>query len=161
METQIKVSHQQVPVKSSYETFRKNLEKIVNKLDPELARDMLKAPETLKEYLVGLGGVTGLIIFGTQSHGDLLRIVGKPRKAIQYVIGNPLIAIQMTVHDIRAALYAPLRMIVYEDNNGQVVVEYDQPSTLFGQFGNDDIMKVAVDLDIKMLNAINMADQYQ
>jgi uncharacterized protein (DUF302 family) len=161
METQIKVSHQQVPVKSSYETFRKNLEKIVNKLDPEYARDILKAPETLKEYLAGLGGVTGLIIFGTQSHGDLLRIFGKPRKAVQYVIGNPLVAIQMTVHDIRAALYAPLRMLVYEDNSGQVVVEYDQPSTLFGQFGNDDILKVAVDLDIKMLNAIKMADQYQ
>ena len=67
----------------------------------------------------------------------------------------------MTVHDIRAALYAPLRMIIYEDYNGQVLVEYDQPSTLFGQFGNDDILKVAVDLDIKMLNAINIADQYQ
>jgi uncharacterized protein (DUF302 family) len=161
METQIKVSHQQVPLKSSYEAFRTNLEKIVNKLDTEYARDVLKAPETLKEYLAGLGGVTGLIIFGTQSHGDLLRICGKPRKAIQYVIGNPLVAIQMTVHDIRAALYAPLRMIIYEDNNGQVLVEYDQPSTLFGQFGNDEVLKVALDLDVKMLNAINMADLYQ
>ena len=55
METQIKVSHQQVPLKSSYEAFRTNLEKIVNKLDPEYARDVLKAPETLKEYLAGLG----------------------------------------------------------------------------------------------------------
>jgi uncharacterized protein (DUF302 family) len=161
METQIKVSHQQVPLKSTYETFCKNLEKIVNKLDPDYARYVLKAPESLKEYLTGLGGITGLIIFGTQAHGDLLNIYGKPVKAIQYVIGNPLIAIQMTVHDIRAALYAPLRMIVYEDNKGHAMVEYDLPSTLFGQFGNDDVLKVAVGLDIKMVNAINMIDQYQ
>ncbi|MDB5141857.1 MAG: hypothetical protein JWQ66_570 [Mucilaginibacter sp.] len=159
METLIKVNHLQVPLKSSYDAFRKNLEKIVNKLDQEYARDVLKAPESLKEYLAGLGGITGLIIFGTQSHGDLLNIYGKPRKAIQYIIGNPLVAIQMTVHDIRAALYAPLRMIVYEDSNGQVMAEYDQPSTLFGQFGNDDILKVALDLDAKMLNLISMADR--
>ena len=64
--------------------FRKNLEKTVNKLDPEYAREVLKAPETLKEYLAGLEGVTGLVNYGTQSHGDLLRILFLTEK------GNPV-----------------------------------------------------------------------
>ena len=76
------------------------------------------------------------MLFEIQQHGKLLGIVGAARKAKQYVLGNPLIAIQMTRHDIRASLYAPLRMIVYEIEGHAVRAEYDLPSSLFGQFGN-------------------------
>jgi uncharacterized protein (DUF302 family) len=81
-----------------------------------------------------------------------LNLKGKPCKAKQYVIGNPLVAIQMTIHIIRAALYAPLRIVVYEDEH------YDLPSSLFGQFDNDAILQVAKGLDEKLLNAITLAD---
>jgi len=36
-------------------------------------------------------------------HGALLRIAGQKRKAIQYIVGNPLFALQRTQHDIRAS----------------------------------------------------------
>ena len=52
-------------------------------------------------------GSSGLMLFWTSNHGHLLRLVSQTKAAIQYVVGNPLIAIQMTQHDIRAALYAP------------------------------------------------------
>ena len=45
----------------------------------------------------------------------------------------------MTQHDIRASLYAPLRVLIYENEEGKTCVEYDRPSSLFGQFGNDRI----------------------
>jgi uncharacterized protein (DUF302 family) len=80
----------------------------------------------------------------------LLRIVGQKRKAVQYVVGNPLIAVQMTQHDVRASLYAPLRVLIYEDNDGKTCLEYDRPSSLFGQFGNERIAPVAASLDRKL-----------
>ena len=65
-------------------------------------------------------------------------------------MGNPLIALQMTQHDIRASLYAPLRVLIYEDESGKTWLGYDKPSSLFGQFGNDRIIPIAVTLDRKL-----------
>ena len=42
----------------------------------------------------------------------------------------PLFALQMTQHDIRASLYAPLRVLIYENEEGKTCVEYDRPSSL-------------------------------
>lgn len=155
----ITVSHQRILLNSTYELFTGNLESLVKRLHPEYANGALMAPQDVQSYLESLQGDTGLILFNIQNHGDLLNLYGKPRKAKQYVIGNPLIAIQMTVQDIRTALYAPLRMIVYESEDHIVFAEYDLPSTLFGQFSNINVLEVAKGLDIKLLNVINLADQ--
>ena len=97
-----------------------------------------------------MAGPSGFMLFGTQNHGALLRLAGQKKKAVQYVVGNPLFALQMTQHDIRASLYAPLRVLVYEDGQGKTCVEYDRPSSLFGQFGNDRIAPTAAMLDNKL-----------
>jgi uncharacterized protein (DUF302 family) len=88
-----------------------------------------------------------------------LRLAGQKRKAIQYLVGNPLFAIQMTQHDIRAGLYAPLRVLIYGDEQGKTCVEYDQPSSLFGQFGNAKVTEVATMLDRKLEQLVARAVQ--
>jgi uncharacterized protein (DUF302 family) len=80
------------------------------------------------------------------------------RKARQYVIGNPLIAVTMTRQDIRAGLYAPLRILVYEAEDRSTRVEYDLPSSLFGQFNDPEVTVIAQSLDKKLANAIKKAD---
>jgi hypothetical protein len=40
--------------------------------------------------------------------------------------------------------------MLYEDGEGQTCVEYDRPSSLFGQFGNDRISPTAAMLDRKL-----------
>ena len=97
-----------------------------------------------------MAGSSGFMLFFTSDHGSLLRIAGQKRKAVQYVVGNPLFAVQMTQHDIRASLYAPLRVLLYENEHGKTCVEYDRPSSLFGQFGNAKITDVATMLDRKL-----------
>jgi uncharacterized protein (DUF302 family) len=79
------------------------------------------------------------------------------RKAVQYVVGNPLFALQMTQHDIRAGLYAPLRVLLYEDEWGKTWLEYDKPSSLFGQFNDDRIASVAGLLDRKLEDLVRTA----
>src|ERR1700751_894813 len=64
-------------------------------------------------------GPGGFMLFRTSDHGALLRLAGQKKKAVQYLLGNPLFAIQMTQHDIRAGLYAPLRVLLYEDERGK------------------------------------------
>src|SRR5215467_4727888 len=105
-------------------------------------------------------GPSGFMLFGTNNHGALLRLVGQTKKAVQYLFGNPLFAIQMTQHDIRAGLYAPLRLLVYEDEGGKTCVEYDRPSSLFGQFGNASVTDVATMLDGKLEQLVAEAIRY-
>ena len=63
----------------------------------------------------------------------------------------------MTQHDIRAGLYAPLRVLLYENEDGKPCVEYDKPSSLFGQFGDDRISPTAAMLDQKLEALVSAA----
>src|SRR5262249_3842379 len=108
------------------------------------------APEAVRARLEGMAGSSGFMLFRISDHGALLRLVGQTKQAVQYLLGNPLFAIQMTQHDMRAGLYAPLRVLVYEDEGGKTCVEYDRPSTLFGQFGHGKVTEVAAMLDRKL-----------
>ena len=87
----------------------------------------------------------------------MLAIAGKPRNALQYEIGNPVTASLMTRHQISAALYAPIRVVLYEDDAGHGVFEYDQPSTTFGQFGDERVTTVARGLDAALARALRAA----
>ena len=72
-------------------------------------------PEAVRARIEGMAGPSGFMLFRTSDHGALLRLVGQQRKAVQYLVGNPLFAVEMTRHAIEAALYAPLRVLIYED----------------------------------------------
>jgi len=94
--------------------------------------------------------VRKLSIFNSGDHGGLLQITGQPRKAVQYEIGNPLTATRMTQRQLPASLYAPLRIVLYENEAGRAVFEYDRPSSLFGQFGDERVTAVARELDASL-----------
>ncbi len=112
----------------------------------------------MRERIEKAAGAEGLMLFSIRDHGRLLGLAGAPGKARQYLIGNPLIAVTMTCHDIRAALYAPLRILVYEAKNRSTRVEYDLPSSLFGQFDDPGVTAVARSLDMKLANLIKKAE---
>jgi hypothetical protein len=88
-----------------------------------------------------------LSIFGERDHGALLQIVGGRRNALQYDIGNPLSASKMTRYQLPAALYAPLRVVLFENEQGRGVFEYDKPSSFFGQYGDERVTEVGLYLD--------------
>jgi uncharacterized protein (DUF302 family) len=158
MENKTIIQHQSVPVVSSFGDFTYNLEKILGLYTPGILNDLETDPASVVGFLENLGGDHELILFNIIEHGELLRLQGKKAKVKQYLLGNPMIAVKMTQHDLRAGLYAPLRILVYEDQNKTTVVEYDVPSSQFGQFGNDQITAIAQTLDRKLLKLINQAD---
>jgi uncharacterized protein (DUF302 family) len=88
-----------------------------------------------------------LSIFLIRDHGALLQVAGRARNARQYDIGNPITASLMTRHQLAAAQYAPIRVVLYENEAGHAVFEYDQPSSVFGQFDDEQVSVVARGLD--------------
>lgn len=88
-------------------------------------------------------GASGFTLFSKANHGLLLSLVGKTSRAIQYTIGNPLLAVQMTSHMPEVALYAPLRLVVYEDEEGRAFVAYDGFVSQLAQYQSEAITSVA------------------
>jgi uncharacterized protein (DUF302 family) len=158
--TILSVTHVKYSPNLSFEHFMANFEGQCGLHDVKAYQNLLADPEkkSSAEKVIGAqAGPSGFMIFATYDHGALLNIKGAPQKAKQYVVGNPLIAARMTEHDIRAALYAPLRILVYEDTDSKLHVEYDLPSTLFGQFHNPQVDAVAKELDEKLASVLQAA----
>jgi uncharacterized protein (DUF302 family) len=149
----ISINHVVRSFQTTYQTFISRFESQLGRHDISAYRNLLADPERSKDVEAVLQrqeGASGLMLFSFYDHGALLSIKGSGRKARQYIVGNPLYAARMTQHDIRAALYAPLRVLIYADDSGGTHVEYDLPSTLFGQFENDKVNEVAAELDRKL-----------
>src|SRR2546423_11585288 len=88
-------------------------------------------------------GTSCFTILSKIEPGALLRLSGKPTRATQYAIGNPLLAIQMIEHAPEAALYAPLRLVVYENRAGKAVVAYEGFTSQLAQYPNPEIAPIA------------------
>src|SRR5213594_1907769 len=159
MERSIEVRHVSLEINADFESFTQTLEQSLGRFDYSLYRDLETDPRSVEERLKVSAGEEGLMLFNVQEHGKLLNIFGSPRKAKQYVLGNPLIAATMTRRDIRAGLYAPLRVLVYEADDQSTRIEFDQPSSLFGQFNNPEVTTVARSLDTKLENLIKKAER--
>jgi uncharacterized protein (DUF302 family) len=146
------VEHVRLESSKSFEEVSRAFERQLGAFNPEVRKAATEGGDTeaAKAKIAAMAGSSGFMLFSTQDHGALLRLAGQKRKAIQYLIGNPLFALQMTQHDIRASLYAPLRVLLYENEQVKTCVEYDKPSSLFGRFGNADVAAVASMLDRKL-----------
>ena len=146
------VDHVHLATDKPFEDVAQAFERQLGRFDPDVYKSLAAGgnAEGAKAKIEAMEGPSGFMLFATHNHGALLRLAGQKQKAVQYVVGNPLFALQMTQHDIRASLYAPLRVLIYENEEGKTCVEHDRPSSLFGQFGNAEITAVAVMLDGKL-----------
>jgi uncharacterized protein (DUF302 family) len=151
-ESRFMVDHVRLETNKPFEDVAKAFERQLGRFDPDVAKPLIAGGdiEQARAKIEAMAGPSGFMLFGTSDHGALLRLVGQRQKAVQYVVGNSLFALQMTQHDIRASLYAPLRVLLYEDERGRTCLEYDKPSSLFGQFQNDRISPTATMLDTKL-----------
>jgi hypothetical protein len=153
----IEVQHVSIVSSKSFTETKAALEKLVPELDQGVMvllrygesdrarRELDKGPELAR--------------FLSRDHGGLLQIAGQRRKALQYEIGNPLTASRMTRHRLEAALYAPVRVLLYEDDAGRAILEYDSPASLFGQFGDKRVAAVARELDSALERVLLQASQ--
>lgn len=68
-----------------------------------------------------------------------------------------LAAVSLTRYNPAVLLYTPLRVVLYENDDGGSRFEYDLPSSMFAQFGDDRIMKVGRELDDALLRELAAA----
>jgi uncharacterized protein (DUF302 family) len=130
-------------VVASYQPF----EKVSDALEARLGAaenwgamgERLLAESASEEHL----GTSGLSLFSRVEHSHLLSLLGKTTRATQYTIGNPLLALQMTRYMPEAALYAPLKLVVYEDEQGNTFLAYDSFVSQLAQYQREEITRMA------------------
>ena len=128
-ERAVQIEHVTIRSNKPFATVKANLERLVPKLDEGIFQ--LVADGDIERLKQKLEQGPELAIFLFRDHGGLLKIIGHSSKAVQYDIGNPLTASKMTRHQLAAGLYAPLRVILYEDKTGS----WHHRGLLFGRFG--------------------------
>jgi uncharacterized protein (DUF302 family) len=151
----IAVEHVKISSQRSFAQVRQRLEDTLPKLDASIA-EVLRSGDQKRATEYDQNGPK-LSIFEQRDHGSLLQTFGGRRNALQYEIGNPVTASKMTRYQLSAALYAPLRIVLFEDDQGKGVFEYDKPSSFFGQYGDARVTEVGRYLDVALDGALRKA----
>jgi uncharacterized protein (DUF302 family) len=145
---EISIEHVVVGSDRSFEQVVQTLEaQLGPKRDPDRLLQDLKTTnpgwEQVRHNLEQPFGPSGLELMDKFDLGFLITLKGEPTRAVQYVIGNPLLAIEMAEHAPEVALYAPFRLAVYEDRAGKTFVAYDRFASQLAQYANPEIARVA------------------
>jgi len=141
----LRVEHITILSDKTFDAVRAALESLVPVLDTDLIPELTSGDRAAIEAREKSG--PSLYRFLERDHGAILAIAGRRRNAIQYEIGNPITASKMTRHSLGASLYAPLRITLFELDDESCAFEYDLPSSLFGQFGDERVRDVGLHLD--------------
>ena len=100
----------------------------------------------------------GLMLFMILDHGAVVRKESgrDAPKILRFVVGNPLIMMQMAKLVPDAGSYAPVTILVDERADG-VHLSYDRMASLLVPYGNSAALQVAKDLDNKVEKLLHHA----
>lgn len=141
-----------------FDEFRAAFEKAAPPFDPAPVQQIIERGGDWDDVLAAaaINAPNGLMVYATIDALPLLCLAGHTTNAVEYLLGNHTIAETMFRHDSRTLLYAPLRVLVYADAEGNAIFSMDQPSAAFGSLGIAEVTKVGEDLDRKVANLLRI-----
>jgi hypothetical protein len=154
----------------SFEEVLLNLRKVVGRtIIPQgntQKADSAPTREQFEHVIQSQVGESDFTLFFEINYGQWLPLFGLERKAVRWILGNPLIAITMIQHDITASLFAPVELLLVENESGDgSTVIYDVPSSLMVIEPNPALLAAARALDRKLealvsyVTGVTMNDQ--
>jgi hypothetical protein len=142
----------------AFAEFRAAFENAAPPFDPESVRRIVAAGGSWDDVLAAAAAnaPNDLMVYAVIDADELLALAGHRTHAVEYLLGNHTIAETMFRHDPRALLYAPLRLLVYSDPDGNAVFSMDRPSSAFGSLGIAEVTEVGLSLDRKVANLLRV-----
>ena len=151
------VEHMNIYIKNDFDSFTFRLESALGILTPSTLYASGASPASMVPHLDSTSDEDNLKVFNILLQNDLTKKANR-KKMKQYQVGNPKIMHRMIENNPAAGLYIPIHLLVYEQFNGKVIVEYDLPSSSFGQFNNSEIHSDSIILENKLSELIHFAD---
>ena len=106
--------------------------------------------ESYEREVASHAGPSGFMLFSLIDHGSWLEKAGTGRKVLRVLLGNPLIAITMLRHDATAGLFAPVELLITDEEDGTSALSYVVPSSLMVVEPNEPLRTAALNLDAKL-----------
>jgi uncharacterized protein (DUF302 family) len=106
--------------------------------------------ESYEREVKSHAGPSGFMVFALIDHGSWLEKAGIDRKVLRVLLGNPLIAITMLRHDVTAGLFAPVELLITDEEDGTSALSYVVPSSLMVVEPNEPLRTAALNLDAKL-----------
>jgi uncharacterized protein (DUF302 family) len=94
-------------------------------------------------------GPSGFMVFAKIEHSTWISRYGINRRVLRIILGNPLFAITMMREDISAGLFAPVEVLLVENESGSTLY-FVRPSTLMVTVDNPPLQAAAIELDRKL-----------
>lgn len=142
------IKREDITIGLSYEALTTAFEQEMGRFDSAIAQSLVqkKAPwKQVEEVMNKMAGLHGLMIFFKADQGKITSLHNETKKCALYIVGNPLIADQILSNDIRASLYVPFRVCIYDSgNHDSAIIGFDRPSSFLAtlnkpalnEFGN-------------------------
>jgi uncharacterized protein (DUF302 family) len=122
-----------------------------------LASHSIDADELTRRISERLGS-SGFMILMKIEHDLVMGDLGRTHRSVQFAIGNPLIAKDVSDAAPKVALYTPLRIAVLENgDDGSTTILFDSAESLMGSFGSDAARKIGASLDQKLVKLVEEA----
>jgi Domain of unknown function DUF302 len=129
-------------------------ERELPRLEPALLVRLVErhaAWEDVAQEIGALAGPHGLTIIAQANQGPVVSLAGKAIRSSLYLIGNPVIAAGILAIDVRASLYVPLRIALYDDGGGAgASIAFDRPSSALASLGRPELAPFGTLLDQKL-----------
>ena len=74
---------------------------------------------------------------------------------------NPKFAVRMLAASVAAGIEAPIRIYLYENDDGTANITYKKPTDVFKPYGNEELDQMARELDLIFSNIVRDALQPQ
>lgn len=133
--------------------------------DPETATRLIQRQASWSEVerqVDRAAGQTGLMILAHVNQGVLLSLSGTIKQCSLYLVGNPVIADRILNIDIRACLYVPFRVCLYDDGDANGArIAYDRPSSFLGALDRPELLAIGTLLDRKIDEVVAAIQQHQ
>lgn len=156
-ETTFSVTRRKFSIKMPFEEVVAAIEAqapvVLHKLDALVCSDI--SSEDLRKKIENLLGPSGFVIFMKIEHEDIMSRFGRTYRSVQYAIGNPLIAKEVSDDTPDVCLYTPFRLAVLEDKNKSTThVLFDSPESLMGSFGSEVARKIGQTLNQRIIKLV-------
>jgi uncharacterized protein (DUF302 family) len=98
-----------------------------------------------------MAGLHGLMIVGHVDQGSILSLAGRATRCSLYLVGNPVIAVRIMRIDLRASLYVPFRVCLYDDGPPDgACIAFDRPSSFLAALDRPELTELGTLLDQKI-----------
>ena len=98
-----------------------------------------------------MAGRHGLMIIFRANQGAITSLSGRAKRCSLYIVGNPVIANRIFELDLRASLYVPFRVCLYDDGGpAGATISYDRPSSFLAGLGRPELGEIGTLLDRKI-----------